>query len=214
MAIDDPFDEHEQSERVLQWLRTNGAGLIGGVLLGFAAIAGWKWYQHEQQQQQLELADRYQAALAAIAAGDQQAAAQVEALGDGTYATLAGLELADAQVMAGQGDAAVETLRGLQSSQTLGDAPALSQIVDQRLARLLIATGQAEAALTLVDDADTAAALEVRGDAHFALGHGEQAREAYQQALVELDVAAPQRRILELKLTQVGAPAATTEVQS
>ena len=57
MAIDDPLDEHEQSERVLLWLRENGAGLIGGIVLGLAAIGGWKWWQQQQSQQQLARAD-------------------------------------------------------------------------------------------------------------------------------------------------------------
>ena len=49
MAIDDLLDEHEQSERVRSWLRSNAAGLIGGVGLGLAGIAGWHWWQGQQQ---------------------------------------------------------------------------------------------------------------------------------------------------------------------
>src|SRR3546814_7567995 len=48
MAIDDLLDEHEQSERVLAWLRSNGAGIIGGVILGLALIIGWKWWGSRQ----------------------------------------------------------------------------------------------------------------------------------------------------------------------
>jgi predicted negative regulator of RcsB-dependent stress response len=47
-------------------------------------------------------------------------------------------------------------------------------------------------------------ALEARGDALFALGRKDQARDAYNKALTELDVAAPQRRLVEFKLSQVG----------
>jgi len=64
--------------------------------------------------------------------------------------------------------------------------------------------GQAEEALSLLAGADDPGALETRGDAHFALGRGEQARTEYEQALRRLDVAAPQRMLLELKLGQVG----------
>ena len=59
MAIDDLLDEHEQSERVLAWLRANGAGLIGGIGLGLAAIFGWKWWDQQQLQQAHATADRY-----------------------------------------------------------------------------------------------------------------------------------------------------------
>lgn len=209
MAIDDPLDEREQSELVLDWLRRNGAGLIGGVVLGLAAIGGWKWWQHQQQQDQLVRANQYQAALVAIAAHDEQAPAKVDALGDGIYAALAGLSLAQAQVGADQADAAIDTLRAIRIK-----APALAAIVEQRLARLLIDAEQAQAALELLDGATSAAALEVRGDAQFALGKHDDARAAYEQALVGLDVASPRRRLIELKLAQVGAAPATNEAQS
>jgi predicted negative regulator of RcsB-dependent stress response len=209
MAIDDPLDEHEQSERVLEWLRSNGAALIGGVVLGLAAIGGWKWWQQHQWQQELAAADSYQAAVTAIEQGDEQAASRVRVLGEGVFANLASLELAAAQVSAGDAEQAIATLRAVKPTD-----PAVADIVDQRLARLLIQTDQAEAALQLLDGAATPAALEVRGDASFALGQRDQAREAYSQALAKLDVASPQRRVLELKLMEVGGSPARTEAQS
>lgn len=209
MALDDPLDEHEQSEQVLEWLRANGVGLIGGIVLGLAAIGGWKWWQQQQQQEQIAKADQYQAAVNAIDAGDAQGAAKVDALGDGVYANLAALELAASQAAAGQSAEAIETLRGIQPGN-----PAIADIVDQRLARLLIDTDQAEAALELVDRATTPAALQVRGDAQYALGQHEEARDSYQQALTRLDVASPQRQIIELKLTEVGGTPAKPEAQS
>jgi predicted negative regulator of RcsB-dependent stress response len=210
MAIDDLLDEHEQSERVLQWLRNNGAGLIGGIALGLAAIGGWKWWEHRGEQQRMDMATRYQVALDAIEAKDAQADAKVKAIGDGGfYAALAALELASSQVQAKKNDAAIATLRGIRT-----DDPAIAEIVNQRLARLLIDSKQADAALKLVADATSPAAIEVRGDAHFALGQLEQARTSYSQALAKLDVASPQRRLLELKLTEVGGTPAKPEAKS
>jgi predicted negative regulator of RcsB-dependent stress response len=209
MAIDDLLDEHEQSERVLQWLRNNGAGLIGGIALGLAAIGGWKWWEHRGEQQGMENAGQYQAALDAIANKDKQAEARVKALGGGTYGALASLELARMQVDAKQNDAAIATLRGIKVED-----PAIAAIVNQRLARLLIEAKQADAALKLVGNATTASGIEVRGDAQFALGQMEQARTSYSQALAKLDVASPQRRLLELKLTEVGGTPAKPEAKS
>ena len=60
----------------------------------------------------------------------------------------------------------------------------------------------------------TASGIEVRGDAQFALGQMEQARTSYSQALAKLDVASPQRRLLELKLTEVGGTPAKPEAKS
>lgn len=209
MAIDDLLDEHEQSERVLQWLRNNGAALFGGILLGLAAIGGWKWWQHREAEQRLTFSTRYQQAVDAIAAKDKQAAAKVAALGDSVYRPLAALQLAKAQVEAGERDAAIATLRGVRSED-----PALQAIVEQRLARLLIDAKQADAALKLVASASTPAAFEIQGDAQYALGRRDQARAAYEQALTRLDVASPQRRVLELKLTEVGGTPAKPEAKS
>ena len=123
MAIDDLLDEHEQSERVLEWLRTNGAGLIGGIVLGLAAIGGWKWWQQHDLQQDLAAADSYHAAVSAIEANDEQAAAKVAALEDGVFANLSALELAAAQVDAGEIDKAIVTLRAIKPGN-----PASNQI--------------------------------------------------------------------------------------
>ncbi|MGO4222090.1 YfgM family protein [Lysobacter sp. TAF61] len=209
MAIDDLLDEHEQSERVLQWLRNNGAGLIGGIVLGLAAIGGWKWWEHRGEQTQLELSNQYQATLDAIKAKDKNAPAKVKALADSTYHDLAALELARSQVDARQNDAAIATLRAIRSSD-----PAITDVVNQRLARLLIEAKQADAALKLLANASSAGAMEVRGDAQFALGQLEQARASYSQALAKLDVASQQRRVIELKLNQAGGAPATPEAKS
>jgi predicted negative regulator of RcsB-dependent stress response len=210
MAIDDLLDEHEQSERVLQWLRSNGAGLIGGIALGLAAIGGWKWWDHRAEQQRMDMATQYQATIDAIEAKDTTAEAKLKALPDGSsYHALAALELARSQVDAKQNAAALATLRGIHSND-----PAIVQVVNQRIARLLIDSKQADAALKMLADASTPSGIEVRGDAHFALGQKEQARTAYAEALAKLDVASPHRRLLELKLTEVGGTPAKPEAKS
>ena len=84
----------------------------------------------------------------------------------------------------------------------------------QRLARLLIDSRQADAALKLVANGDSLATLEVRGDAQMALGQREQARDSYNKALLKAEVGTPQRRVLELKLTDAGGTPPKTESQS
>src|SRR3546814_14513738 len=70
MAIDDLLDEHEQSERVLAWLRSNGAGLIGGVILGLALIIGWQWWGSRQASADMQEGNDYQAMLDSLEAKD------------------------------------------------------------------------------------------------------------------------------------------------
>ncbi len=209
MAIDDLLDEHEQSERVLAWLRSNGAGLIGGVILGLALILGWQWWKGQQTSNSLKASDDYQAALKSLEAKNvKQAQAQIGALRDTPYASLAALDLAKAQADAGQRDAAIATLKGAQSSNT-----GLQQIIHQRLARLLIDAGKAGEALQVLGDADDAASLEARGEAQLSLGKRDDARKSYTQTLARLDVASPQRRLVELKLTDVGGSAVKPEAR-
>lgn len=211
MALDDLLDEHEQGERVRSWLQRNGIGVVGGVVLGLAMIGGWQWWQKYQQAQQVEAGERYQSALELLQAKDlKQAQPKISALRHDTYATLAALDLAKAQLDAGQGDAAIATLRAARPAD-----PALEDVVQLRLARLLIDAGKADQALQLLPvQATDAATLEVRGDAQLALGQRDQARATYAQALVKRDVGAPQRRLLELKLSEVGGSAGKPDPQS
>ena len=81
-------------------------------------------------------------------------------------------------------------------------------------ARLLIDAGKGEEALALLAGVDDPTSIEVRGDAHFALDKREDARKDYAEALRKLDVAAPQRQLLEFKLTQAGGTPETTGTES
>src|SRR3546814_16813452 len=110
-----------------------------------------------------------------------KAQSQAAALGETPYAPLAVLDLAKAQVEAVQRDAAIATLRGAESSN-----PALQQILQQRLARLLIDAGKAAEALPVLGDADDPASLEGRGHAYVALDTREDAPKSYSQVLAKL----------------------------
>jgi predicted negative regulator of RcsB-dependent stress response len=63
-------------------------------------------------------------------------------------------------------------------------------------------------------NADSLASLEIRGDAQLALGQRDQARDSYNKALLKAEVGTPQRRVLELKLTEAGGTPPKTESQS
>ncbi|WP_166207148.1 YfgM family protein [Cognatiluteimonas telluris] len=201
MAIDDLLDEHEQSEKVRTWLQENALGLIGGVVLGLALIAGWQWWQQQQQGARIHAGEVYQATVDAIQAGKlKPAQSRLSTLDRGAYAALAAMGLAKAQLAAGKRDDAIATLQ----SNPAAD-PALGAIQARRLARLLVDAGKADQALKMLPANSTdAAILQVRGDAHYALGQRDKAGEAYAQALANLKADAPERRLVELKLSEVG----------
>ncbi|UXA53188.1 tetratricopeptide repeat protein [Xanthomonas prunicola] len=202
MAIDDLLDEHEQGERVRSWLRNNGAGLVGGVLVGLALILGWQWWQKHTNTELVEANTRYEAVVKSIQAKDlDKAAKDIVALDDGKggiYAELAALRLAKAQVDAGKNAEAIKTLREVPAEGEL------KQIVQQRLARVLTESGKPDEAIKLLADAQDHASLEIRADALVAQGKQDEARALYTKALTTVDVASPQRRLLETKLMDVG----------
>ncbi|KAF1709786.1 hypothetical protein CSC70_08795 [Pseudoxanthomonas kalamensis DSM 18571] len=206
MAIDDLLDEHEQGERVRNWLKDNGTGLIAGIALGLAAILGWQWWQKDKLQGKQQAYTAYQDVddLLQVEGDDtpdlDKARLEIAGLDgkDPIYRDLATLRLARAQVDAGKTDDAIATLRALKPE------PALKALVDQRLARLLVETGKPDEALSVLGQSKDSASLEIRGDAELAAGKTDVARDLYLKALTGLDIASPQRRLLELKLTHVG----------
>ena len=211
MAIDHLLDEHEQSEQVRGWLRKNGGGLLGGVILGLGVIGGWQWWQQHQATQAAQAGRQYDAVVGNVQKNDlKKAKADLAALSQhDTYAALAAMQVAKGQVAAGDRDGAIATLRGVQAKD-----PAIDTVVRSRLARLLNDAGKPKDALAVLGDKpEGAAAIEARGDALFALGRTEEARAAYTQAMSKLDVATPQRRLVELKLIQVGGSPARPEAR-
>lgn len=205
MAIDELLNEHEQSEQVRNWLRSNALGLIGGVGLGLAVIAGWQWWQGQRLQSGMQANANYAQASEAFADGkipQDKGQAVIASLdkGNPTLGTLAALQLAKAQVDAGKRDDAIATLR----RQDNAKAADLRPVVRERLARLLIDAGKAREALPLLDDERDAAMLDARGDAQFALGDKAKAQEAYRKALALVDVGNPQHRLITMKLIEAG----------
>lgn len=202
MAIDELLDEHEQGERVRSWLRKNGAALLGGVVVGLAVILGGQWWSTQHTRSLADAHARYEAVVKSIEAKDLDKAgkdvAALESGKSGIYGELAALRLAKAQVDAGKHEDAIKVLRGVQSDDQF------KLIVDQRLARLLIETGKPAEAQALLASAGDGASLEIRADAAVAQNKRDEARELYAKALGLVDVASPQRRLLETKLTDVG----------
>jgi predicted negative regulator of RcsB-dependent stress response len=210
MAIDELLDEREQGERVKAWLRDNALGLVGGLVVGIVLIGGWQYWQRKTHGEAVAQHAAYQTALLDIRSGDfDKAQATLAGLPDTIYSELAALQLAKAQVDKGDRDAAIKTLEAVQGAE-----PGVAAVVQQRLARLLTDAGRGEDAIKLLAGAEDAVSLEARGDAHFALQQTEQARADYAQALRQLDSAAPQRGLVELKLSEVGGTPDESEVES
>ena len=198
--MDELLNEHEQGERVRSWLQNNALGLIGGIALGLGLIFGWNWWQNDQVRKRDATATQYEAFAKQLAENPDQAGKQITGKLAGTpYAAVAALELAKAQVDAGKEPAALATL---QAAKT--DDPMLAELIRQRTAKLLVATGKAEDAVRLLGKPTQPGAFEVLGDAQLTLGKTTEAQASYRQALRTLEEGSPQRQVLELKLADAG----------
>lgn len=206
MAIDELLDEHEQGERVRGWIRRNGAGVIGGIVIGLGVVGGWQWWQKDQADRRALAGTRYQAALKSVESGGMpKTGTDFSALKDTAYGPLAALALAKAQIDGGRRDAAIATLR----AAPRGDA-GTNAVIDQRLARLLVDAGKPADAIKVLANATGTGALEILGDAELAAGKRDQAQASYRKALATAEVGSPQRRLLELKLSDAGGMAPAT----
>lgn len=202
------MDEHEQGEHVRTWLRENGASIIGGIAIGIAGIMGWKWWQGSQITQQVEAAAQYASLVDAAGRDDRDGAEAIakslqSGFKDSGYSAMAAFTLADLQLKAGETQAAADTLRAALAAT---EDAALKSLVRTRLARVLIAAGQAEAALESLPAAadEGAMAAELRGDALQALGRSQDAIAEYRKAYDAYDDGLPNRRLVEMKLLDLG----------
>lgn len=216
MALED-LDEHERGETVRAWLRQNGGSIVTGVAIGLTLIFGWQWYQRSKVEHRVTAATQYQALSDAVERKEVDTVAAIstelgEKYSDTPYAALGAMQLADAKFAAGDFAAAATAL---ERAERLSQDPALTSLIALRRARVALAQGQGEAALKLVaaegKGAYAGLVAEIRGDALKALGRDDEARQAYQDALTSLDTGAPNRRIVELKLTDLGGTVAQPE---
>jgi len=204
------YDEHEQSERVRSWLSQNGSSLITGILMGLTLVFGWQWWQGRGDHHRVEAAGQYEALSTAIDAKD---AAKVKVLAgqladkfaDTGYASLGALRQAAFLHESGKDAEALALLRATRAKEKDGD---LAEIMDIRIARMLLITGKADEAAKetakLGSPRFPAVVDELNGDIAVARGQRDEARKDYERAIGLLDEGAPTRPLLELKLIDAG----------
>lgn len=203
------YDEHEQSERVRNWLRENGVSILMGVALALAGIFGWRQWQDYQSGQAM-LANEYYAAIQQeLDAGSAQAAAEQfaamrEGVGEHAYVALAGMLVASALTDEGEIDRAGEIYSSLLDS---GKWASLEPLIRLRLALIEIARDRGDAALALLQGEVPAGYqglwLETRGDVLFDMERFDQAADAYAAAVTQLRGEGRDFRQAETKLDAV-----------
>jgi predicted negative regulator of RcsB-dependent stress response len=211
MATHLDLEEQEQIDQLKHFWKQYG-NLITWVLIivlgAFAAWNGWNWWQREQSVKAGALYDEVDKA---VQAGDADRAATVfaslrERFGRTSFAQQAGLLVAKVQFDKGQADAARGTLTWVADNATETEYQTIARL---RLAAVLLDQKKYDEALKALDAATAkdfeALVADRRGDILLAQGKKDEAKAAYQKAWSVMDPKVEYRRLLEAKLTALGA---------
>lgn len=196
--------DEEQAEALKRWLRENGVSLVTGVMLGLAVLFGVKSWNEYGERSHEAASNLYLQFQAASGKGLDDAIKQYDVLikdySNSEYAVLASLHMAKLQVDKGDAKAARAHLQwALDHAQGEG----LKHTARLRLARLLVADGEIDAADKLIagiaDPSFTALYEELRGDIAQARGKFDEAHAAYVRALAAMPENLPGRALIEAK---------------
>ncbi len=210
--MSDLYDTHEQGERVKSWLRENGSAIVMGLVLAFGLMFGFKQYQAWETSNRQQASAEYQV-LSGLLKADQMDAAvsNFEVLKaeypKSAYTSMAAMMMAKSRVIAGQVDLAASDL---EFAMQHGQPEPVKIIARERLARLKLSQGDADAAMKLLDDAPSSEGFkaqfaEIRGDIYLAKGQPDLAIARYQDALDALEEGVGNRELLNIKLQSLGA---------
>jgi predicted negative regulator of RcsB-dependent stress response len=220
MATHLDLQEQEQVDALKAFWQQYGnliTWALVAALLVYAGITGWQWWQREQATHAGAMFDEFERA---ANAGDVDKTARVfadlkERYPRTAYAQQAGMLAAKVQFDKGKLDDARASLGWVVDHAIEPDYRALARL---RLAALLLDAKQYDEALKQLDGvgagAFAALAADRRGDVLLAQGKKDEARAAYQQAFKSMDDQVEYRRLVDAKLTALGAAPAAAPAAS
>lgn len=200
------LNEEEQLEALKRWWRENGRSVVAGAVLGFAIIFGWQGWKSWQQSQGEAASALFENLLVQASGGNREGALEIgrrllSEFDDSVYASFAALELARLAYEEGNADSATGDLEWVEAH-----APdsVIADLARVRLARQLLDQGKLDQVQTrlaaLSEGFMPAVVAELEGDLAMRRGDKAAAREAYGRAVL----AAPEEKLLRMKLQQVG----------
>lgn len=202
--------EEEQVEAIRKWWRDNGKSVIFGVVLGLAAVFGWRGWQEHRAAQAMASSELFQDVLTSLRSDTpDKARAPAEEIvknysGTG-YGLLARLVLAKLDVDSQHLDQAAGQLKQAlaATSQT-----SLELEIRLRLARVQTAAGNLDTALATLDVKDPGSYApdyaELRGDILARQGKAKQAYTAYEEAKQGYTKNGLDTSMLEMKMADLG----------
>lgn len=207
--------DQDQVEALKKWWKENGKAVVAGVVIGTAGVVGWRGWQHYQESRALRASASYEQLLSALPSApietlERQAQQLTKEYRATPYASLAELALAKRQLESGDRKGAEASLMQVID---WGPQPGLQQIAKLRLARLYLQGGEVGRAEQLIAGAEPGAFAamfdELQGDIYLAKGQTEEARSAYQKALLG---GVPDPELLRTKIDDLGVSASSEPV--
>jgi predicted negative regulator of RcsB-dependent stress response len=222
--VDEYLTETEQWEWIKGQVRENAPAVVLTIALMLAAVAGWRWWQQRQDGERLQAGASYMQMVQALERGDRSQA--MLALGQlerehakSPYTDQARLLAARLHVEGNEADKAAAELAAVAEHSQDRE---LATVARERLARVQIAQGKPDAALTTLAGTEIGAFAgrfhEVRGDAYYAKGDKAAALAEYRSA--KAGSSGGSTPLLDLKIADLtpegtpnsaSAPAAATQ---
>lgn len=199
-------NENEQTDALRNFFANNGKSLAIGVVIGIAALGGWRYWSSHQDDTAKSVSAQYQQLTSAMQAGKPETLEAVNRFASensNTYGALAAMDLAKQYVDAGQLDKAATLLQnGLKDTKDAN----LQAVINLRLARIQLQQNQADAALKTLDgvkgDGWTAIVADIRGEALLTKGDKQGARDAWSKG-VESDASPALKQMMQMKMNNL-----------
>ncbi len=215
--MDDYLSEKEQWEWLKAQVRENAPAALLAVVVVAAGVFGWRWWQSHQDARDLEAGGKYMQMVQSLERGDRTQSLVL--LGElerdyagSAYADQARLLAARMYVDEAQLDHAASELTAVAEHSKDQELAVVARL---RLARVQIAQGKPESALTTLGTVSTPGAFaaryhEVRGDAFYAKGDRTAALSEYRSAQ-SAGAEGTDTALLQLKIADLenGTPPAT-----
>jgi predicted negative regulator of RcsB-dependent stress response len=220
MATHLDLQEQEQVDALKAFWQQYGnliTWALVAALLVYSGITGWQWWQREQAARAGAMFDELDRA---VSAGDADKAARVfgdlkERYPRTAFAQQGGMLAAKLQFEKGKPDDARASLGWVIEHAAEDEYRVLARL---RLAALLLDAKQYDDALKQLDAVPegplAALAADRRGDVLLAQGKRDEARAAYERAYKLMDDKVDYRRLIDAKLTALGASPAAAAAAS
>lgn len=199
-------NENEQVDALRQFFANNGKFLAVGVIIGIAALGGWRFWSSHQEGTDKAASAEYQQLTSAMQADKPdslEAVATFASENNNTYGALASLDLAKQYVETNQLDKAITLLQS--ELKDTKDAN-LQAVINLRLARIQLQQSQADAALSTLNnvkgDGWTAIVADIRGEALLSKGDKQGARDAWSKG-AESQASPALKQMLQMKMNNL-----------